>query len=356
MVMRRALPLVLALAACAPQPPPERTNAVDPAILQIWKNEFHGFAAALLLLNSPNPADRTRGLDRAAAMAPYQYWSDDQQLIARARAGDAAAAQELARRGEVLDAVQAIRKPYDRLRWESARRRIVSKGDDMAAYLSQILVSSLLLNMNQEIYREIRFELGAIGEEARRTVAGVLAEKIDRAVDMPIGRWEEITQLAAALLAFGEAGRQDFQAVAGSRKRYVRVCAARAVREARAIERADVLAKLLEDPEWEVRAAAAEALGDLRAREQSWRPLMEALSKERDARIVLPKIIIALGRSSCAEAVPKLINALDVPSEAVGNAAAEALYDITAERINTTAGWKEWYRTKYAAWRARQPK
>ena len=37
--------------------------------------------------------------------------------------------------------------------------------------------------------------------------------------------------------------------------------------------------------------------------------------------------------------------------------AAEAIYDITGERITSLAGWQKWYRDEFPAWiKRRQPK
>ncbi|MBI2931031.1 MAG: HEAT repeat domain-containing protein [Planctomycetes bacterium] len=341
------------LGGCAaPSAESRQMQPLDPQTVSVWKKEFADFAAALLSVGSRNPQDQRRGLEQAAAMAPYQYFEDDQALIRAARAGDEPARKELARRGEVLDAVQTYMRPFDRTRWEGARRRILAQGQDMGAYLSMILVGSLLMGQNRSIYREIRYELAEIGEEALMTVAGVLAEKIDRASDTPIGHWEDITQLAAALVAFGDRGLADLNRVMSSPKRYVRICGARAVAEARAIERADLVAKLLrEDPEWEVRAVAAEVLGDLRGGGRSWMPLLEALDRERDS-MVLQKIILALGRAGCKEAVPRLVAALDVPRMEIVERAAEALADITGQHFTTREAWHRWYRERYPAWKA----
>ncbi len=359
---RAILVLALAAAGCGPQRPPNDPDGrrpLDPGVAALWKKEFQEFAAALKLIASQDPVERTRGIDRASAMAPYEYFNwlspTDQQLLTKARAGDEAAVAELTRRGDVLETVQTFHKPYDKRMWEAARQRICSKGADMAAYVAQVLLLSLLQSKNQQIYPEIRTLLVAVGEPARVLVIGVLIEKADRAEDVPVGRWGEITQLTAALVAFGDRGAEGVRAVAESPKRYVRVCAARAIAEARALEFLETLSRmLLGDRDWEVRAAAAEALGSLRAKERSWRPLLQALERERD-KLVQPKVLVALGRSNCVEAVPRLVSALDVPKEEVVLAAAEALYDLTGERLTTRAEWVKWYREKYPEWKAKRP-
>jgi len=370
MRLRVAIAAAVMVAGCgprAPAPPPKRPP-LDPGLLKAWKREFFDFAVALRMIGSGNAVDVQRGLDRAAGMAPYEYFHwmtpGDQELVERARKGDAAAVRELARRGDVLDAVQSYAKPEDRsrwtpadrARWDVARQRIVVAGPDMADYLAGVLASFLLQSSNAPVYREIRSQLVQLGKPGLQIVIAFMVTLADAAADTPIGRWDELVQVIAALAAFGDAGAEGVKAACESPKRYVRAAAARAIAEAPAAALSALVVKLLKDDrEWEVRTAAAEALGNLRVGEKSCAPLLEVLGRERDA-LVVQKILLALGRAGCVDAVPKLINALEDPrmESSIRESAAEALYDLTGLRMTKVAEWQKWYRNDYPAWRAKK--
>jgi hypothetical protein len=372
MRLRVAIAAAVIAAGCGPQapPPPPKRPPLDPGLLKAWKREFFDFAVALRMIGSGNAVDVQRGLDRAAGMAPYEYFHwmtpGDQELVERARTGDAAAVRELARRGEVLDAVQSYSKPEDRSRWketdhlswDAARKRIVAAGPDMAEYLSGVLASFLLQSSNAPVYREIRWQLVQLGQPALRILIAFMVTMADTAADTPIGRWDELVQVIAALAGFGDAGAEGVQAACESPKRYVRAAAARAIGESMAVNLSRTLAKMLhEDRDWEVRTAAAEALGNLRGGEKSCKPLLDALAKERDF-LVVQKILLALGRAGCVDAVPKLINALEDPriESSIRESAAEALYDLTGLRLTKISDWQKWYRDDYPAWRLKRGK
>ena len=85
---------------------------------------------------------------------------------------------------------------------------------------------------------------------------------------------------------------------------------------------------LRSDPEWQVRAAAATALGQMRpAHDKAGPILIEVLKKEKD-RLLKKLVVDALGACQYPEAVPILINALDVPDRDLPERVMVALYRI----------------------------
>jgi HEAT repeat protein len=109
-----------------------------------------------------------------------------------------------------------------------------------------------------------------------------------------------------------------------------------------------------EDPDWQVRMAAAQAMGRLSASRSVVGPALVArFGKERDG-LVLQAVLRAVGDVGYIDGIPDLIRALEVPSLATAGKAVEALYILTGERFQKKEQWQEWFRTKYPAWRIRQ--
>ncbi|MDX2273428.1 MAG: HEAT repeat domain-containing protein [Cyanobacteriota bacterium] len=87
---------------------------------------------------------------------------------------------------------------------------------------------------------------------------------------------------------------------------------------------------LKEDPEFDVRAAAAAALGDLK-QPQALTDLLEAYQRESEW-LVQFSIVAALGELGNPEAVETLMQALDQGSDLIRTAAAAALGDLADPR------------------------
>jgi hypothetical protein len=83
--------------------------------------------------------------------------------------------------------------------------------------------------------------------------------------------------------------------------------------------------------------------------------LTERVGKEKEG-YVLRRVLRAIGDIGWAEGVPALIAALESPSLETAESAMAALYVLTGERHLKRGQWEEWYRTRYPAWKAKQPK
>jgi len=136
----------------------------------------------------------------------------------------------------------------------------------------------------------------------------------------------------------------------------VRRATAKAIGEARDGLAAPTLILLLNDPEYSVRATAAEAAGALASARPTLGPaLVDRIGKERDPK-VLEKVLRSIGDLYYADAIPDLIKVVEVPSRETADAAMQALYIITGEKYLRREQWVEWYRVKYADWKKRKEK
>ena len=68
------------------------------------------------------------------------------------------------------------------------------------------------------------------------------------------------------------------------------------------------------------------------------------------------RVLRAIGDIGWVDGVPALMGALESPSLETAEAAMSALYVLTGERHTRREKWEEWYRARYAAWKAKQPR
>jgi hypothetical protein len=354
---RRLIPVALAavLSACAAPPseaPPPSGPTVTSEMLKPLTDAYREFVSSLLELDSPSPRDRAEGLKKLES-SPYAYFPDDRELIAKAVAGDEKSRAELARRGRLLDALFAFWGKVDLPKWNDARKRIVALGQDARIILINTLLRMLLNGQLQEQWSAIRFQLVAIGDDAFETAVALFKAKVDVTPDTIIFRKDDLVQVALVILGFGERGRPLIEEYAKSPRFNVRRAVAVALGEGRATEHFALLENLLrKDPEWMVRADAADAMGSIRDRARAGAALIEALKTERD-RQVRPHLASSLGALVCVDAVPILVQSLDVADYDYVERAMFALFQITGEKHLTGDAWRKWYAKDYAKWRSK---
>lgn len=354
--MRRAgAAVLLTLAACtsAPPPAPPESRMVSPEALKPLTNAYRDYVAAMVKLGSNLPGEQAEGLARLEALN-YQFFEDDRVLIRKAVAGDDAARQELARRGQCLDALFVFWTRAKLSKWNEAREKIVALGQDAKILLVTTLLRMLINGQFLEDWIAIRYQLVRIGDDAFETAWGLLQKKAEETPDTPIFKQDDLIQLTILVLEFKEKGKGPLGELTKSPKFNVRKVVARAIGEAQATEYADIVLEMMaKDPHWEVRAAAAQAAGRLRgARDRIGKLLVARLAAERD-RMVRWTLVSAMGDLAWEDAVPTLVQALDVPDQDLQDRAVTALVQITGERLGTPAAWRKWYAKDYAAWRAK---
>lgn len=371
--MKRSLPALIAvIAACAPVRPdiPDEPAPIDVEGLRGITKTFREYVKALLLLETP--AEAPRAFLELDKIHPYLVATDERShreggaevpgLIEKAARGDEAARKELVRRGKIYDALQVYHQPFDRFRWDRARRTIseLSVNRDGETYLTMVLCLMLLNGQNREAWPEIRFQLVELGEAALDTVAGVAAAKVAETPRTPLYKEEDLVQLFSVLVTFGEPGIAKFRPMAAHPNHNVRKAAARAAGDLKSEALLPELEALLRDSagedSWVVRAAAADALGRFEASRARVGPVLLAALKTEKTGTVVIRILRALGSVHHADAVPVLIGMLEGINLEWVEEAMEALYHVTAVKgLVTPAQWREWYQRSYPAWRKRNP-
>lgn len=346
------------LAACGgpPRSSDPRANPIDPGVFFEYSKLIKDYIAALLLLNSENPADWKEAKVRLEVMA-FSYFQEDRELIETFRTGtpetSEIARKELGRRGRMLDLILVFAGPHAPATWEHARRELLALAVDGDAHaLLTISLIKILLNGNfRDVWPHIRYQLVEVGDVALETTAEVARQRADATPETPIWKQDDLVQLIMVLIAFGEKGRPPVVALSQHRTWNVRKAAAKAIGDSIDVSGAEILVGYLHsDPEWQVKATAAEALGQLRPGRRTLGPiLIERMKVERDA-FVLRAILRAIGRLGNLDAIPFLMNAIDVPNYETASVAMEALYDLTGERLTTPTLWKRWYRESYPTW------
>jgi hypothetical protein len=363
-----------ALAACATGPgrAPVMRPPPDPAVLAHIKDAFRQYVNALLLLNHEEPSDWERAFRELDTLHPYMVAADERAagetpgLIDRAKRGDAVARRELGRRGRIYNALLTFWRPFtpdSRDAWNAARAEISrqSVDHDGESYLAMVLCFMLINGQFRIAWPEVRFQLVELGDSGFETVLGLAERKVAEAPVTVIFKEEDLVQLFTALIGYGDRGWKPLRGYARHAKWTVRKAAARAIGEARGIgmlpELGSLLREEMDDGSWMVRAAAAETARrfDTPAARPILGPLiLESVKTERNP-IVKERLIDSLGEIHFVDAVPTLINALDLPNSDHVMAAMRSLYHITAEKeLVRPEHWKEWYAKEYAAWRARQ--
>jgi hypothetical protein len=365
----RALALAAAVAlgasACESAPPKKPASPfgqsdpgeMDLAILRGSSKDYDSYVSALLLCNSPQPRDwleATRTFDR---LPSFRVFAEDPQLIREFRAGSETARRELGRRGVILTAQVVFFKPYDAVKWDEARRTLLEAGEGGPEILVRTLFSILLNGQYSHLWMHVRYNLVQAGAPALETAVGLSSQMADKAPATPIFALDDLTQLIVLLIEFADTGRPQVDKLAKHPNHNVRRSVARAIGDAVDAAGASTLVSLLtSDPDWQVRAASAQALGRLAARRSVAGPvLVDRMVKEQD-RAVARAILDAIGQLHYAEAVPDLVRAMDTPSLERQEWVMSALYHITGEKFITRKDWLEWYRETYPRWKERQPR
>ncbi|HZE99628.1 MAG TPA: HEAT repeat domain-containing protein [Planctomycetota bacterium] len=355
---RSALLLLLPLlAACsdAPKGPTQEQKEIPPpdmGMLRQQSKNLQAYVDALLLCGSTQARDWEDAKRQFELLQPLFIFKEDPQLIRDFRAGSETARMELARRGVILRSMLMFGNGvYDRTKWEEARKTLMEAGEPGQVLLVTTLLKMLLNGQNQELWPNIRFTLVDSGPLALETSMGLARELAQSAPEnTPVFHMDDLVQVLMVVIGFGDAGRPLVEAMARSPKGNVRRATARAIGESRDGGAAPTLLVLLEDPVYAVRATAAEAAGALASAKNVLGPALVArIGKERDGK-VLEKVLRSIGDQYYYQAVPDLIRVLEVPSREVAEAAMQALYIITGEKLLRREQWGEWYRTRYPDW------
>ena len=348
------LGLVAALGACAGAPP-KKESSVTPEMLKPLTDTYREYVASLVALDSIAPLERAEAMKKLES-TPYAYFPDDRELIAKAVAKDEAARKELARRGKMLDGLFVFWGKSDTPKWNDARRRIVALGEDARIVLINTLLRMLLNGQLREQWPAIRFQLVEIGEETLETSIALFETLVAQTPDTIIYHKDDLVQVALVILGFGEKGRPVFEKHGKSPRFNVRRAVAVAIGDGHATEHFEILDHLLrKDPDWMVRADAADAMGGIRDRARAGATLVEALKTERD-RNVKPHIAASLGALVYADGVPVLVASLEGAEYEYAEKAMFSLFQITGERHMTPQAWQKWYARDYPKWKRERAK
>lgn len=360
MLHRRAVPLLLAwLAACTGSPasgPAKGANipaAIDAEMMRQYTRNLQQYIDALLLCGSTLASDWEQAKRQFDLLHPFLVFKEDPDLIRQFKGGSESARRELARRGVILRSVLVFGSgPYDRAKWEEARKTLMDAGEAGQVLLATTLLKLLLNGQLQEIWPHVRFTLAESGPLALETSAGLAKQLSDEMpADAAIFRMDDLIQVLMVIISFGDAGRVHLDEVSKNSKPNVRRSVARAIGESRDGSAVQVLIRLIQDPDWMVRMGAAQAMGQMTsARSVAGPILVERLGKERDG-LVFRTVLRAIGDLLYAEGVPDLMKVLELPSHDTVEVAMQALYIITGERFLRKELWMEWYRTRYPDWK-----
>lgn len=347
------LPILALLGGCAAPGPAEPASGpfVTSEMVKPLTDAYREYVTLLVQLNSAAPLDRSQAISRLQA-GPYTYFPDDRDLINRAAAGDGAALAELARRGRMLEALTVFWGSVDLPKWNDARKRICAMGQDARVLFVNTLLRMLLNGHLRNHWSAIRFQLVAVGDDTFETAVALFRAKADDTPDTIIFKRDDLVQVTLVILGFGERARPVIEEFSRSPRFNVRRAVAVALGEGKVAEHFALLDALLRrDPQWMVRADAANAMGQMRpVRAKAGVALLEALKSERD-RQVRPYIASALGALVFEDAVPTLVGSLDLPDYDYVEKAMFALCQITGERYLTAPDWQKWFAQDYAKWR-----
>lgn len=356
------LTLLLGLAACQTGPAGQ-TKAkaaddpkIDPTRLVQYSKNLQEYIDAMLLCASTIPADWEEAKRRFELLHPFFVFKEDPELIRDFKGGSTTARQELARRGVILRSMLVfVSGAYNRARWDEARRTLMDSGEAGQVLLCTTLLKLLLNGQNQELWPHVRFTLAESGPMALETTAGLAKEVAERTpAETAVFAMDDLVQIFMVLIAFGDAGRPALEEYSRSPKLNVRRSVARAIGDSKDGSAVQILIRLQEDPEWMVRMAAASAMGQMSSVRSTAGPALVArLRKERDG-LVYRTTLRSIGDLLYAEAVPDLVQVLEVPSRDTVEKAMEALYIITGEKFLRREQWIEWYQTRYADWKKRR--
>ena len=361
--MRRTAPLLtlLVLAACSSSPsrpaePKDDAPRLDLEAIRQQSRNLQLYVDAMLLCGSTEPADWEKAKRQFEALQPMFVFNEDPDLIRQFRAGSESARKELARRGVLLRSMLVFGSgQYDRSKWDEARKILMDAGEPGQFMLVTTLLKLLVNEQFQDLRPHLRFTLCDSGKMALETSVQLARQQVQEArANAPIFNLDGLVQVLMVIAGFGDAGRPALEEFVKSPKPNVRGAVARAIGESRDGSGAPILITLLNDPEYPVRAMAAEAAGALASAKGTVGPaLVDRIGKERDPK-VLQRVLRSIGDLYYAEAVPDLMRVVEVPSRELAESAMQALYIITGERFLRREQWQEWYRTKYADWKKRK--
>src|SRR5579863_5860202 len=176
--------LCVALEACAgssagaPRNSEEESAHFDPDILLRYARHIQDYTNAMLLCGSPAARDWEEAKHQFELLQPFLVFQDDPGLIRQFRAGSETARRELARRGVMLQAVLTLSGPFNRAKWEEARKTLMDSGEAGQALLCTTLLQMLLNVQNQGIWANIRFALVESGAMALETTIGLTRELV----------------------------------------------------------------------------------------------------------------------------------------------------------------------------------
>jgi len=360
----RAAPglLLLALAACPSNGDPagkvsgREAPEPDLEMMRQYSRNLQQYVDAMLLCGSTQARDWEDAKRQFELLQPLYVFKEDPQLIKEFRAGGEAARKELARRGVLLQSMLVFGKgTYDRAKWEEARKALMDAGEPGQVLLATTLLKLLLNGQYQELWPNLRFALVESGPIALETASGLARQlALNAPANTAIFHMDDMTQILMVVIGFGDAGRPALEEMTQSPKANVRRAAARAIGESRDGSAASSLVRLIHDPEYSVRATAAEAAGALASAKLTLGPaLVDRIGKERDSK-VLEKVLRSIGDLYYAEGIPDLMKVLDIPSREIAEAAMQALYIITGLKYTKREQWLEWYRVGYADWKKKK--
>jgi len=351
------------LAACGgpprqPVPPsalPEGDRGlIDVALLQVYSKTYQEYVDALLLCGGATTRDWEDARRQLDLLHPFHVFDDDPAILQAFRQGSEAARKELTKRGVILQTLQTFGRPFDREKWEEARSILSGAGPAAQHLMVRTLFSALLNGQFRKDWESVRYHLVEVGPLSLETAIGLAELLVQEApAGTAIFRFDDLVQTLLVAMGFGDAARDFLERVSRSPKMTVRRAVASALGEGKFDPGAAILIRYVsEDPDWQVRASAAAAMGRLSASRSVVGPaLVDRFGKERDG-LVLQTVLRAVGDVGYLEAVPDLMKVLEVPSLAVSDRAMQSLYILTGERFLRREQWQEWHRTKYPAWRA----
>jgi hypothetical protein len=362
MYLRRAsLALLLGIGACAGGPSPKEMERNDPSLdlemVRQYSRNLQQYVDAMLLCGSTLPADWEEAKRQFDLLHPFLVFKEDPDLIRQFKAGSATARQELSRRGVILRSVLVfVTGEYNRAKWDDARKTLMDAGEAGQVLLSTTLLKMLLNGQNLEIWQHIRFALIESGPIALETTVGLVKEVASNTpANTAVFKMDDLVQLIMVIVGFGDTGTPHLEELSRNSKPNVRRSVARAIGESKDGSAVNILLRLLQDSDWMVRMATAQAMGQMTsARAAAGPALLDRLGKEPDV-LVLRTTLRALGDLIYPEAIPALIKVLEVPSRETVDVAMQALYIITGEKYLRRELWVDWYRTRYPDWKKKHP-
>ncbi|MHC4605568.1 MAG: HEAT repeat domain-containing protein [Planctomycetota bacterium] len=352
-----ALTLALLAGACAGggpvEPPPP---AATPQEILDFHQAFREYARALSLFGSPYAEDWKEADAVMAQHFPVCIWKDDYDLVRRAKEGPdkEKARKELGVRGMTLESLLLFTGAYHAMKWRTAFERTWNLGPWSQ---EQIVLGLLKLLINRDYqdrwphYRSFLTEGGQTTLEIAIPLARGLALRMPKG---PLANVSDMEQITALLIGFGKVTHPAVEKLLQHENRHVRRGAVGGIGIAYDVEYVDRLAKiLLEDPEWEVRWAAADALGKMKAVRNKVAPILvnalEAEFNRKDSDPTVAKhIVSAMGECRSPETVPILMRAISI--QHLEQRAMYSLWQITGVRHKKKLEWLGWYKNDYAEW------